>query len=94
MFLGKDDKEIDLSQFRTTPDCGFTPIIVSYSFEEINIPEGVSLSNLISFDMTDPKLRVAKSEDLSLIDKALFFKLQATTIEGLTMTTSITVNYF
>ena len=66
--LGPEPSEIDMSNIIVTPECGFAPIITSYSLEPFEVPEKSTIANLISFDKTAVSITVNEALDFSLLD--------------------------
>ena len=93
MNLGQDSTELDLSKIRVTPECGFAPLIESFGLEPLSIPEDISVETLMSFDMNTIKFMILRTEDYNLIGQSVSVKLLATTSEGMSLSTKISVNY-
>ena len=87
--LGPDSFELDLSNILVTPECGFAPVITSYSLEPFQVPDGLILENLISFDKSKVTITVKEALDFSFIDKVVLAELVATTSEGLDLSVQI-----
>ena len=66
--LGPDSTEIDLSNILVTPECGFAPIITSFSLEPFEVPANQTIANFISFDKAKVSITVKEALDFSLLD--------------------------
>lgn len=90
--IGDGSLIVPLPSLVSKPDCGEISD-VDYSLVPLEVPEGESLSSLITFEELSGQLTVHNSTDLGLLNQKVSMKVIAVTGGGLTAEMTFEVNY-